>query len=271
MTKLEDARNCVLQNAQLSPGVCGAFKPVVPILCATTFATTCITKQICDKIVRIYNYEHLSGMSTFFGVVIGAANGAKLTTRVLDFFPGTTVAPNAIAIFTLHLVTGIVVIAVCELLDEGVISNTDIQNSAFGTVSKILGAATSVVSGFARGDYYDAIRTVKDAYHESVSNGIIASDVMDYNSFITHAYTQAFRALSPTPTEEETIIAAANAYRQIYERNCNDGLWSFDRGFDNTLTFYIAGYVKDKIECSYLRDLSQEQVAYRISETIQGC
>jgi uncharacterized protein (DUF697 family) len=175
MGKLDEARDCVLQNAFLSAGACGIFKGLVPIPWLEVGALTWVTKRMCDKIVDIYGYQNLSGMSTFFGVVIGAATGAKLAAGILDVVPLLNIGANAVATFTLHTVTGIIVIAACELLDDGAISNKDIECSTIGTISKILGSVTAVIGGFARGNYHDAIHTVKDAFRESAHEGVAAS------------------------------------------------------------------------------------------------
>lgn len=169
MSKLERARDTILGYAFAASGVIGAFKIFVPIPYIEVGALTWCTKSMCDRIARIYGYESLSGMSTFFGVVIGAALGVKLATGILDTIPGIGATANAIATFTLHSVTGVILIAVCELLDDGCITESDIRNSSAATISKILGTVTDNVAGFVRGNPVDAINHVKEAYRESVS------------------------------------------------------------------------------------------------------
>lgn len=318
MSKLEDARNCILQNAFMSAGACGVLKGFVPIPWIEVGALTFITKRMCDKIARIYGYESLSGMSTFFGVVVGAATGAKLAAGILDVIPGLNIGANAIATFTLHTVTGIIVISACELLDEGLITDKNIRNSTAGTISKILGAVTAVVSGFVRGNYYEAVQTVKDAFHESMPEGVRASaelttdvvedevkrhiltraadegksiveeiaiessqmpretvvnhsvaNILDYNEFLKYTYLTALGSLEIGQPLEDVLAAASVVYQRINERNCIEGFWSSEQGFDDTLALYIAGYIKANIICYRTSVVSEKELAYALSKYIQ--
>lgn len=162
--KIDQARNTILLYATGSAGVVGIFKIVVPIPLIEVGALTAITMKMCREIAKIYGYESLGGISTFFGVLVGAAMGVKLAASTLDMIPGIGAGANAIATFTLHSVTGIALIVVFELLNEGGISNTDLQNSPAGFIDALLGAVTKVVGGFVRGDYYGAIESAKSEF-----------------------------------------------------------------------------------------------------------
>jgi uncharacterized protein (DUF697 family) len=161
MSRIQEARNCVLRYAFGSSGVCGIFKLIIPIPLIEVGVLTLVTKKMCDKITRIYGYNSLSGMATFFGVLIGAASGVKLATGILDVIPGLGAGANAIATFSLHVITGIILIAVCELLDDESINESDLANSTVDTISKVLGSVTDVIGDFVRGDYNGAIYNVK--------------------------------------------------------------------------------------------------------------
>jgi uncharacterized protein (DUF697 family) len=164
MSRLSDARNTILGYAFGSAGVVGVFKVFVPIPAVEVGLLTAVTIGMCNKIARIYGYESLSGISTFIGVLVGAANGVKLATSTLDLIPGIGAGANAIATFTLHTVTGIALIIVFELLDAGEITNKDIQKSPIGFINALLGAATSVIGGFVRGDFSGAIESAKHEF-----------------------------------------------------------------------------------------------------------
>jgi uncharacterized protein (DUF697 family) len=168
--KIKKARNTILSYAFGSAGVVGLFKLVVPIPAIEVGALTAVTMAMCKKIAQIYGYESLGGISKFFGVLVGAAMGVKLAASTLDVIPGLGAGANAIATFTLHGVTGIALIVVFELLEDGGITNADIQSTPAGFVNALLGAVTGVVGGFVRGDYYGAIQNAKEGFTQRWHN-----------------------------------------------------------------------------------------------------
>ena len=179
MSKIEKARDVTLHYAFGASGACFLFKAILPIPWIEVSALTAVTMKMCQEITSIYEYNSLAGMTTFFGVVIGAASGAKLATGVLDAIPGIGAGANAIATFTLHTVTGIILIAICELLDQGCITENDLKKSNVATISKMLGTVTLLVGTFVRGDnLQDSINSVKNAFLDEGEGGEnFASDI----------------------------------------------------------------------------------------------
>jgi hypothetical protein len=105
-----------------------------------------------EDIARIYGYESLTGISQFSGVVVGAATDAKLGAEVLSFVPFAGAGANAIATFSLHILTGICLMIAFESMIEGNIDESIVRNTPAALISTLLGAATDVVGDCLRGD-----------------------------------------------------------------------------------------------------------------------
>ncbi len=318
MAKLDDARYCILQNGFMSAGASGVFKALVPIPWLEIGPLTWVTRNMCEQIAGCYGYEDLPGMDHFFAVVIAEATTAKLAAGIFDFVPGFNIGTNAVATFTLHAVTGIIVTAACELLDAGKIAPQEIENANRESVKKIMGTVTSIVYDFARGNYIEALEIVKNVMEEAVpqleyDDDIIieitvndmkpkllmaaadsaekmavdigfacrkgeeeeiadysVADVLEYNDFVKHVYRIHLDPLARDQPWEDVFAAAAAAYREIYHRNCQEGLWRREKGFDDTLAYYVAGYAKKKTGFHCLSPFPHESVAYELSKYLQN-
>lgn len=104
------------------------------------------TKWMCGQVAEKYGYREISGMSKFIGVLVGTATGIVLANKIIEIVSGVGEAANAVATATLHLVTGIGIAAVCELIHEGIIDEKYIKNVKTEQVSKILGVAVDLLA-----------------------------------------------------------------------------------------------------------------------------
>ncbi len=319
MAKIDDARFCILQNGFMSAGAAGVFKALVPVPWLEIGPLTWVTRNMCDQIAGCYGYEDLPGMDHFFAMVIAEATTAKLAAGIFDFVPGFNIGTNAIATFTLHAVTGIIVIAACELLDEGLIAAREIEEANRETIKKVISTVNSVVYDFARGNYLKALEVVKNAMGETFpkleydnsdyvieitvddmkprmlmaaadtvgklaeKNGLVhqrmeaeeiadysVAEVLEYNDFVKYVYQIHIDPLASDQSWENVFAAAAAAYREIYIRNCREGLWRKEQGFDDTLAYYVAGYAKKKSGFHCLSHFPQESVAYELSKYLRN-
>lgn len=319
MAKIDEARFVILQNGFMSAGACGVFKALVPIPWLEIGALTWATRNMCDRLVQIYDYENLPGMDDLISNAIGSATEAKLVSGLLDVVPGFNIGTNAVATFTLQTVTGIIITSICELLDERALSQESVKHISTSTIRNILSTVTSVVGEFARANYHDAIQIVKAEFcpplleeddvitisaedyvqeelqqcillatadaaeeiaedigllnqpvaEEDVSDYSVA-DVLGYNDFVKYVYATYLDSLQPGQPQDDIIAAAGATYQEIYERNCREGLWSKRQGFDDTLAFYVAGYLKEKTDCPTLLHSTQETVAYELSKYLKS-
>lgn len=161
--KREEAYNIILKYALSASGACGVFKIFVPIPFLEVGALTLITKKMCSELTAIYGYESLSGMGMLYGVAIGAFSGAQLAAGILDFVPFIGACSNAIATCMLHTVTGLSMIIICEHLEDGVLSATDVKDSPWEIINSISTCVVGLVGAFLRGDISNAIDSGKEA------------------------------------------------------------------------------------------------------------
>lgn len=141
----------VLAYASGAAAASGVIKLFLPFPGSDVAPLTAITKSMCDNVTAIYGYQSLKGLSEFIGVLIGAAEGMTLAAEVSSFIPVIGAGANAVAMFTLHALTGFALILVFELLGAGEITEEDVRATPVGLVSRILGSATDVVANVIKG------------------------------------------------------------------------------------------------------------------------
>ncbi|GKX68934.1 hypothetical protein [Inconstantimicrobium mannanitabidum] len=129
-------------------------------------ALTKVTTKMCKRIVKVYDCDGISGISSFIGVVVGAASGNIIAGKLLELIPGVGVAAGAITTFSLHALTGILITAVCELIDENLIDKSFINNPDIKFISYILDLMTESVADIARG--YFSGKDLKDSFSNAI-------------------------------------------------------------------------------------------------------
>ena len=122
---------------------------------------TGVTINMCEEIVDVYGYKSLSGMSTFIGVIPGAAAGASVANVVIGYIPGIGAIANCAATALLHTVSGLIVISICELYKDGAVTDNELENNSMGIASAILGELTGKVGDVLRGTPSDMKEAVK--------------------------------------------------------------------------------------------------------------
>jgi uncharacterized protein (DUF697 family) len=139
----------------------GITKFFIPIPWIDVAPLTWITKKMSEDVTNIYGYKSLTGISQFTGVIVGAATGAKLGTEVLSIIPFAGAGANAIATFSIHMLTGICLMITFESMIEGNIDESIVRNTPAAFISTLLGTATDVVGDFVRGDVTGALTKAK--------------------------------------------------------------------------------------------------------------
>ena len=167
----EQAVSQTLGHAITAASTSFGLKFFLPIPGIDAAPLTLITQRLCNKIASIYGYKSLRGLSTFTGVVIGAATGAKLATEVTSFIPIAGATASAIATFTLHMVTGVMLIIAFEALKQGSIEEEDLINSPVAAISELAEIALHKVADILRGtpgwnQWNDAANKFLDALDE---------------------------------------------------------------------------------------------------------
>lgn len=130
---------------------------------------TGVTINMCEEIVDVYGYKSLSGMSTFIGVIPGAAAGASVANVVIGYIPGIGAIANCAATALLHTVSGLIVISICELYKDGAVTNDELKNNSMGIASAILGELTGKVGDVLRGTHSDMKEDVKSIAKGKIS------------------------------------------------------------------------------------------------------
>ncbi len=168
MNKRNEAILCVVTRAVTAAGICGVFKGVVPIPCIEVGGLTATTKNMCQKIAKIYHYDGLSGISTLIGVATGAALGTKLASEILESIPGIGIVANVTSTASLHVATGTIMIIIFELFDEGIVPKQFIndEKSIIALVNRLMGSLTGIVGKMFRGDFAGTMTYVKNLVRE---------------------------------------------------------------------------------------------------------
>lgn len=150
---MRKARKCVIGHASVAAAGCGAFKIVVPIPKVETVVLTKTTMDMCKKIAKIYGYDKVAGITQLAGVATGAAFGITLAGGILEVIPGLGPAACVASTSILHLTTGALMIAVFEMMDEGVIDATSLNESnIISTINTLASDMTGLVGNLLRGD-----------------------------------------------------------------------------------------------------------------------
>jgi len=170
-SKSEQAVSQTVGHAIAAAGTSFGLKFFFPIPAIDAAPLTLITQRLCNKIAAIYGYKSLRGLSTFTGIVIGAASGAKLATEVTSLIPVAGATAGAIATFTLHMVTGVMLIIAFEALKQGSIKEEDLINSPVAAISELAEIALHKVADILRGtsgwnQWNDAANKFLDALEE---------------------------------------------------------------------------------------------------------
>ncbi len=154
-----DALLSTLAWATTAAGTAFGMRFFIPIPGIDIGPLTLITTTMTRRLAARYGYDSLSGLAVFVGVVVGAASGAKLAAEVLTLVPGLGAGANAAATFSLHAITGVVLILVFNMLKDGAITESFIKRSPIGAISELVGLATTIVACVVRGgDGNDAIK-----------------------------------------------------------------------------------------------------------------
>lgn len=142
-------------------GASFSIKTFIPLPAADAVPQTLILKVMSSQLASIYGYSHLRGLNLFTGLVLGAGSGAKIASELATFIPIAGPGANAITAFALHMSTGIVLILVFELLQEGAVAEDYLQNTSSSEIGLLLTLATEVLADVLRGN--DGVAAVEAA------------------------------------------------------------------------------------------------------------
>lgn len=113
---------------------------------------TFCTDRMCREIAKHYGYDNLGGITSFIAIVVGIVSGPLLASKLtIEMGPGVGEISNAISTATLHVVSGAAVIAICELVQEGVIDKSVVQSLTTKQIADILGSTLMIFGGTIRG------------------------------------------------------------------------------------------------------------------------
>ena len=126
---------------------------LIPLSIIRVPALTKITSEMADEVVSSYGYKSLSGISTFFSIVLGAATGVRIANEVLERIPGIGTCAACVSTASLHLFTGAVLVGVCEMIKAGRITDAELQNTGFCKIlcGRLVKNATQIVGNLIRG------------------------------------------------------------------------------------------------------------------------
>lgn len=130
-------------------------------------ALTKVTTNMCKDIVKVYGYENISGISSFIGVVVGAATGGIMATKIVELIPGIGAAASAVTTFSLHVLTGTVITSICELLDEDLIDKSYLTNEGLKSINELFDLMTGIIADTVRG--YSTGSDLKEALNKAVN------------------------------------------------------------------------------------------------------
>lgn len=114
---------------------------------------TKITSNMADEVVRVYGYQSLSGISTFFSIALGAATGVRLANEILTKIPGIGTCAACVSTASLHLFTGAALVGVCEMIKAGRLTDAELQDTKFCKIlcSRLVKEASKTVCNLIRG------------------------------------------------------------------------------------------------------------------------
>jgi hypothetical protein len=154
-----------LAFATAGAGASFSIKTFVPIPVIDAVPQTLIVKTMSDQVASIYGFQALKGLTVFTGALVGAGSGLKLASEVATFIPVAGPSTSAITAFALHMTTGISLIIVFELLQEGAIAEDYIRNVGISDISNLLSLASQSLLEIVRGDdRAGAIRVAVDGF-----------------------------------------------------------------------------------------------------------
>ncbi len=137
----------------IDSSVKAAGTALIPLSIVRVPALTKITASMAKRIVTLYGYQSLSGLTSFFSIVLGAATGVRIANEVLAHVPMLGTGAACISTACLHLFTGGVLIGVCELIKAGNLSDSELQDTKFCKVfcSRLIENASNIVFRTIRG------------------------------------------------------------------------------------------------------------------------
>jgi hypothetical protein len=83
----------------------------------------------------------------------------------------------------------------------------------------------------------------------------------EYHSKINQIYMRLFSGITWESTLPDIYKQAGEAYAEIYELNCKNGYWKIAYGFDNTLVYYMAEWIKTNVLNEFIANLTVKEIA----------
>lgn len=103
-------------------------------------------------------------------------------------------------------------------------------------------------------------------YINFISNSNV--DVVEYYTTIHHIYETRIGTISQHSTLQSVLNECGKIYGQIFDLNLKYNIWNSRDRFDHFLSFVIAGQVKEKVNNSHIKHLTQEIFADKITKNI---
>lgn len=149
--QVKEAIDYAVGFATVGAGASFSIKTFVPLPAIDAVPQTLIVKTMSNQLASSYGFSSLKGLTLFTGMLVGAGSGAKLASEVATFIPVAGPSTSAITSFALHMSTGIVLIILFELLQEGVIAEDYMRNTSTSEISFLLGLAAEAMMDILRG------------------------------------------------------------------------------------------------------------------------
>jgi len=163
--QVKDAIEYALAFATAGAGASFSIKTFVPLPAIDAVPQTLIVQAMSHQITSLYDFTSIKGLATFTTMIVGVGSGAKLISEVASFIPVAGPSTSAATSFALHISTGIVLIILFELLQEGFISEDYFHNISTSEISNLLLLASEVVVEVMRGkDGVEAVQTAVEKF-----------------------------------------------------------------------------------------------------------
>lgn len=150
--QVKGAIEYALAFATAGAGASFSIKTFVPLPVIDAVPQTLIVQAMSHQITSLYGLTSIRGLATFTTMIIGVGSGAKLISEVASFIPVAGPSTSAATSFALHMSTGIVLIILFELLQEGFINEDYFHNTSTNEISHLLLLATEVLADVVRGN-----------------------------------------------------------------------------------------------------------------------